>query len=174
MADCCRIATREQSTDTGSLQEPDNRQRFCDKRRHLRRHRRLHYRSGNVVVGIEYDMSWTNNSGSAFDLQPFDPNAPNTTNENCVNTLCARAGMVQDRWLSYVTASGALAGTKVSVCNTPGCASDSATRLGRTVGAGLKYALVGNWTLKAEYLFSSTTSILQSPRQKGLSWSRAT
>jgi outer membrane immunogenic protein len=51
------------------------------------------YRSGNVVVGIEYDVSWTNKSGSAFDLQPFDPNAPNTTNENCVNTLCARAGM---------------------------------------------------------------------------------
>jgi outer membrane immunogenic protein len=54
-----------------------------------------------------------------------------------------------------VTASGALAGTKVSVCNTLGCASDSATRLGWTVGAGLEYALVGNWTLKAEYLFSS-------------------
>jgi outer membrane immunogenic protein len=95
------------------------------------------YRSGNVVVGIEYDMSWTNKSGSAFDLQPFDPNAPNTTNENCVNTLCARAGMTQDRWLSYVGASGALAGTNVSLCNTLGCASHSATRLGRTVGAGL-------------------------------------
>jgi len=104
----------------------------------------------------------------------FDPNALKTTNENCINTLCARAGMPQDRWLSYVTVSGARAGMNVSVCNTLGCASDSATRLGWTVGAGVEYALVGNWTLKAEYLFSSTTSILQSPRQKGLSWSRAT
>jgi opacity protein-like surface antigen len=40
-------------------------------------------------------------------------------------------------------ASGALAGTNVSLCNTLGCASDSATRLGWTVGAGLEYALVG-------------------------------
>jgi opacity protein-like surface antigen len=42
----------------------------------------------------------------------------------------------------FCGANGALAGTNVSLRNTLGCASDSATRLGWTVGAGLEYALV--------------------------------
>jgi len=57
MADCCRIPTREQSTDTGSLQEPTIVSDFATSGVIYGGTDGCNYRSGNVVVGIEYDMS---------------------------------------------------------------------------------------------------------------------
>lgn len=111
--------------------------------------------SGNFVLGIEDDMSWGNASGGAFDLPPtFDPNTFSQTNETWIDTLRVRVGIPWDRWLGYVTGGVAFAGTSVSVCNTIGCVNDSATRYGWTVGAGVEYALMGQWTVKAEYLYA--------------------
>ena len=36
-----------------------------------------------------------------------------------------------------------------------GCASQSATRHGWTIGAGVEYALIDQWTLKVEYLYAN-------------------
>lgn len=113
------------------------------------------YQTGSFVLGIEDDMSWTNTSGGAFDLPPFDPNTFSQTNENWIDTLRLRAGMPWDRWLGYVTGGAAFAGTSVNVCNTLGCVSDSATRIGWTAGAGIEYALMGRWSVKVEYLYAN-------------------
>lgn len=113
------------------------------------------YQSGNVVLGIEDDISWTNKSGSSYDLPPFDPNTVSKTNENWIDTLRMRLGMPWDRWLGYVSGGAAFAGTSVSVCNTLGCVNDSATRYGWTAGAGVEYALMGAWMLKVEYLYAN-------------------
>jgi len=54
-----------------------------------------------------------------------------------------------------VTGGAAFAGIGVSVCNTLGCVNDSASRIGWTAGAGVEYALMGQWTLKVEYLYAN-------------------
>ncbi len=112
------------------------------------------YQRGNFVLGLEDDMSWTNMSGSTFDLPPFDPSTVSATKENWIDTLRARAGIAWDRWLGYVTGGAAFAGTSVSVCNALGCAGGSRTRAGWTLGAGVEYALLDHWSVKLEYLFA--------------------
>ena len=37
------------------------------------------YQFSNIVIGVEGDASWTNKSGSAHDLAPFNINAISTT-----------------------------------------------------------------------------------------------
>lgn len=112
------------------------------------------YQTGIFVLGIEDDMSWTDKSGSAFDVPPFDPFVLSSTNENWIDTLRTRAGIARDQWLGYVTGGAAFAGTNVSVCNTLGCVNGSGTRVGWTIGAGVEYAVIDNWTLKVEYLYA--------------------
>jgi outer membrane immunogenic protein len=112
------------------------------------------YQSGNIVWGVENDMSWTNKRGSAFDLAPFDPNTLSETRENWIDTLRGRVGVASDRWFGYLTAGAAFAGTSVNICNTIACVGDSKTRAGWTVGGGAEYALIDNWTLKVEYLYA--------------------
>ena len=64
--------------------------------------------------------------------------------------------------MAYVT--GGLALTRLGVSNsfsdnvplgagTAGSANASATKAGWVVGGGLEYALIKNWSIKAEYLF---------------------
>ncbi len=113
------------------------------------------YQTGSFVFGIENDLSWSNLNGSAFDVPPFDPNTVSATNQNWIDSLRGRAGLAWDRWLGYVTGGTAFAGTSVSVCNTLACASNSKTRAGWTIGAGVEYELIGNWTLKVEYLYAN-------------------
>jgi outer membrane immunogenic protein len=52
--------------------------------------------------------------------------------------------------MPYVTAGGAFGDIRAS---TPGFAGGSASKAGWTVGGGLEFALGGNWTAKAEYLY---------------------
>jgi outer membrane immunogenic protein len=113
------------------------------------------YQTGGVVFGIENDFSWSNLNGSAYDTPPFDPNTVSATSQNWLDTLRGRAGIAWDRWLGYLTGGAAFAGTGVSVCNTIACVSDSKTRTGWIVGAGVEYELIGNWTLKVEYLYAN-------------------
>ena len=61
-----------------------------------------------------------------------------------------RLGYAADRFLPYVTGGAAFGNIQAS---TPGFAGSSTTNLGWTVGAGIEFALAGNWTAKAEYLY---------------------
>jgi outer membrane immunogenic protein len=115
--------------------------------------------SGNFVFGVENDISWTNASGSAFDLPPFDPNTLSSTKQNWIDTLRGRAGIGWDRWLGYVTAGAAFTGTSISVCNAFGCIDDAKNRIGWTVGAGVEYAVIDNWTVKVEYLYAGFPAV---------------
>jgi outer membrane immunogenic protein len=110
---------------------------------------------GNFVFGVENDLSWTNASGSVFDVPPFDPFSVSQTQQNWLDTLRGRAGIGWDRWLGYVTGGVAFTGTDVSVCNAFGCADEGKTRTGWTIGAGVEYAVLENWTVKVEYLYAN-------------------
>jgi outer membrane immunogenic protein len=111
--------------------------------------------SGIFVFGVENDMSWTNTVGSAYDVPPFDPTTLSQTKMNWIDTLRGRAGITYDRWFGYVTGGAAFAGTNISVCNASGCVGDSKNRTGWTVGAGVEYEMIDNWTLKVEYLYAN-------------------
>ncbi len=108
------------------------------------------------VIGIEDDFSWTNKTGSAFDLLPFNTASLNTMRENWLDTLRGRIGYSSAGWLFYVTGGAAFASTTVTVLNLldGNSVSDSSNRTGWTAGGGIEWAFLPNWSLKAEYLFA--------------------
>jgi outer membrane immunogenic protein len=121
------------------------------------------YQTGHLVIGIEGDASWTNKSGSANDIAPFNLTTVNTLKERWFDTVRGRIGYAWDRVLVYATAGGAFAGTNLRVTDILGnSAFDSQTRSGWTAGVGIEYAFLDNWSVKLEYLhadFGSKTYI---------------
>lgn len=115
------------------------------------------YQTGAWVFGVEGDGSWGTVKGNSIDLQ--NPTVFDTElKERWLATARARVGYSWDRALVYVTGGGAWAGTTFSfpcLGPIPGCAlfTTSKTVSGWTVGLGLEYALVNNWTLKGEWLY---------------------
>jgi outer membrane immunogenic protein len=109
------------------------------------------YQVSNWVFGIENDFSWTNTSGTANDLAPFNTASTNLVSEKWLDTLRGRVGITWDRALFYGTGGAAFANTSVNVCSTL-CVGDSKTRTGWVAGAGVEYAVWQNISLKLEYL----------------------
>ena len=61
-----------------------------------------------------------------------------------------RAGYAIDRWLPYVTGGLAVGDISATVAGLPG---GSITTAGWTLGAGLEVGIIGNVSVKAEYLY---------------------
>jgi outer membrane immunogenic protein len=104
------------------------------------------YQIGHVVVGAEGDIDWsdingTTTNGCAAGCQ---------TSDSWLSTVRARLGYAADRFLPYVTGGAAFGDISAS---RPGFAGSSTTNAGWTVGAGIEFAIAGNWTAKAEYLY---------------------
>jgi outer membrane immunogenic protein len=109
------------------------------------------YQVSNWVFGIENDISWTDKSGTANDLPPFNTAATNHVSEKWLDTLRGRVGVTWDRALFYGTGGVAFASQSVDICNLV-CVSDTKTRTGWVAGAGIEYAAWDNVSLKLEYL----------------------
>jgi outer membrane immunogenic protein len=105
------------------------------------------YQINRVVVGGEGDIDWSGIRGSTTTL---GCPAGCTASDSWLATVRARLGYAADRFMPYVTGGGAFGNINAS---TPGLAGGSATNAGWTIGAGLEFAIAGNWTAKAEYLF---------------------
>jgi outer membrane immunogenic protein len=104
------------------------------------------YQYGRAVIGAEGDIDWSGMKGSttagcATGCQ---------TSDSWLSTVRARLGYAADRFLPYVTGGAALGDISAS---RPGFAGGSTTNAGWTVGAGIEFAIAGNWTAKAEYLY---------------------
>jgi outer membrane immunogenic protein len=111
------------------------------------------YEVNNWVFGVENDISWTNISGSAPDMLPFNLRGVSHTNEKWLDTLRGRVGFAWEHALLYGTGGAAFAGTDANICNTlAACFSNSQTRTGWVAGAGIEYAMWDNVSLKLEYL----------------------
>jgi outer membrane immunogenic protein len=116
------------------------------------------------VIGAEGDVSWTNKSGIANEIPPFNTTATIAVKERWIDTVRGRLGYkfgAQDQFLLYVTGGGAFVGVTATTC-VPGvfCASASNTMAGWTVGGGGEWAIwpatpsPHNWlSLKIEYLY---------------------
>jgi outer membrane immunogenic protein len=104
------------------------------------------WQTGNVVLGIEGDLDWSNLKGTA--TSTLCPNGCSTS-DTWLSTVRGRVGYSFDRIMPYVTGGLAVGDIRAS---TPGFSGDSSTNAGWTVGGGVEFALPGNWTAKAEYL----------------------
>ena len=109
------------------------------------------YQTGSIVWGIEGDFDWSN----IKDEVTCAPGVLCGTQLNWLATLRGRVGYAFDRWLPYIT-GGAAYGNVEATLNVPFVgftASSSSNQLGWTIGAGLEYAFMGNWSAKLEYLY---------------------
>jgi outer membrane immunogenic protein len=110
--------------------------------------------NNNVVIGIENDISWTNNKGTAGYIAPFSP-LTNTAqaSQSWLYTVRGRLGYAWDRWMVFGTGGVAFTDEDMQLCNVAfGCGSQSKTVSGWTAGGGVEYAFTGNWSAKLEYL----------------------
>jgi outer membrane immunogenic protein len=128
------------------------------------------------VAGFEADLQWANLNSTVSLPGPNDRSRIMTASEKLdwLGTVRGRVGVTpSERALIYVTgglayghANLSTALTRVSLatgantCVVPGggannCENGSVTdtKVGWTIGGGLEWAMIGNWSLKAEYLY---------------------
>jgi outer membrane immunogenic protein len=115
------------------------------------------YQVGSWVLGIEGDIDWSGVKGDVSCVA-----AVTCTTENpWLGTIRGRVGYAFDRWLPYITGGGAYGNIKASASVPIAGAALSASKsnFGWTVGAGLEYAFLGNWSAKIEYLYVDLGSV---------------
>ena len=105
------------------------------------------WQAGSMVYGFEGDFNWSMMKGDA----PCGIATCETEN-TWLGTARLRVGYAFDRFLPYLTGGGAFGDIKANNTN-PGFGTASATKFGWTLGGGLEYAFLGNWTVKGEYLY---------------------
>ena len=111
------------------------------------------------VWGFEVDSQWANIGKDRTLTGNLIGNATATASYNVdyFGTARLRLGYAWDRAMFYTT--GGLAwgtqsiGVDAAVNGLTGSAEASNSHLGWTVGAGLEWALLDNWTAKVEYLY---------------------
>ena len=98
---------------------------------------------GQLVVGAEGDIdaSWIKGTDSTGCCQ---------TKNDWLATTRARLGFAFDRWMPFVTGGAAFGDVKMNALG----ASQTATKVGWTAGAGLEYAFRGAWSARVEYLYA--------------------
>ncbi|MBI2716681.1 MAG: porin family protein [Rhizobiales bacterium] len=103
------------------------------------------YQMGQVVLGLEGDIDWSNirGSGTCAGLSC-------SVRNNWLGTVRGRLGYAIDRVMPYVTGGAAFGDIKTSVA---GFGDSSTTKAGWTVGGGIEAAIAGPWTAKVEYLY---------------------
>jgi outer membrane immunogenic protein len=104
------------------------------------------YQVGQLVWGVEGDIDWSNIKGTT---NTFCGLGCQTSN-SWLATARGRLGYAADRFMPYVTGGAAFGDIRAS---TPGFGGNTTTNIGWTLGGGVEFALGGNWTAKAEYLY---------------------
>ena len=103
----------------------------------------FNYQLGNnVVIGVEADLQGSGIKDTAYGFE---------SKLDYFGTVRARVGYAFDTVLPYVT--GGFAYGNVKINNELLDWSESTTQTGWTIGAGVEYAFLPNWTVKAEYLY---------------------
>ena len=119
----------------------------------------VNYQFSNIVLGAEWDFDWT--SLDATGNGRFVPGVgtlQGSANTRWISTLAARFGVVLNNGvLLYGKAGGAWVDNHATITNLNNGASISASNRnsGWVVGAGVEWAIAGNWSAKLEYDFSN-------------------
>ncbi|MBN8940831.1 MAG: porin family protein [Rhizobiales bacterium] len=107
--------------------------------------------SPNFLVGVEADITYNTASGRAF--VATEP-AYVTARSNFAGSLRARAGVVVDRALFYVTGGLALGNPSQRWVEASGAAwKADGFRAGYVVGVGTEYMVSTQWTVRLEALY---------------------
>src|SRR5690606_12028255 len=117
------------------------------------------YQAGPAVFGIETDFQGSGISksfGPTVLAGPLFGTFNGTDKLKWFGTLRGRLGYAADRVLLYVTGGLAYANnsfefTGVDLVGNNFTISDSTTKTGYVLGAGVEWAVAGSWTVKAEY-----------------------
>jgi high affinity Mn2+ porin len=109
-----------------------------------------HQFSNRVVLGIEADASF----GSPLDAPRLVP-APFNATIDYLSTVHGRAGYAFGRWMPYVTGGFAWGHTHVNINDPAGNAFGDPGQIqtGWTAGAGIEFAVSGNWSASLEYQY---------------------
>jgi high affinity Mn2+ porin len=102
----------------------------------------------HVVLGVEADASF----GSPLDAPRLMP-APFNSTIDYVGTLRGRVGYARGIWMPYLTGGFAWGHAHININDDP---TTIASRVGNyqtgwTAGAGVEFAVSGNWSAKLEY-----------------------
>jgi outer membrane immunogenic protein len=105
---------------------------------------------GQFVYGLEGDGDWSDLKGTSH--VAGCALTPCQTKNDFLATARGRVGIAMDRWMPYATGGLAVGNIHATA---PGFTGINKTNAGWTAGGGLEFALAGNWTAKAEYLFAN-------------------
>lgn len=107
--------------------------------------------TGLWVWGLEGDVDWSDMKGSVDCL-----GGTCETKNDWLGTARLRLGFAGwNNWLAYLTGGAAFGDVKAT---NAGLISASKTKFGWTVGLGIEYAFLGNWSAKLEYLYADLGS----------------
>lgn len=126
----------------------------------------FNYQFSNIVLGVEWDFDGTSldatGDGRFVRGVGFLQGSANT---RWVSTLAARFGVALNNMLLYGKAGGGWVDNNATVTNLTTGASISASNRnsGWLVGAGVEWALAGNWSTKLEYNFLHLDSLTFGP-----------
>jgi outer membrane immunogenic protein len=115
------------------------------------------YQFGHFVLGTEVDFSWADVKGDQTSaLLGGFASVSRTSKATWMGTATTRLGYAWDRVLVYSKIGAAWAhfdyNDNLSILGTSVYNSGaSETRSGWTVGTGIEWAFLGNWSVKAEY-----------------------
>jgi outer membrane immunogenic protein len=121
----------------------------------------------SLVLGVEGNLDWADIHGSSTCIS--NPTLTCRSKLDSMFTATGRLGYAFGPALLYAKGGGAWTRDKYTVSNLAGGAlveSGSATRDGWTVGAGLEYMFMPNWSAKIEYDyydFGNKTTTLVAP-----------
>jgi outer membrane immunogenic protein len=104
------------------------------------------YQMGAIVWGLEGDLDWSDIRGST--RRAFCGGTCTTRNQ-WLGTGRLRVGYAFDRWLPFVTGGAAFGDIKA----TSPVGSTTTTEIGWTLGAGVEWAFLHNFSGKVEYLY---------------------
>jgi outer membrane immunogenic protein len=106
------------------------------------------FQTGTWVWGIEGDLDYAALKGSAT-----CGGGSCETKDSWLGTVRGRLGYAGwNNWLPYIT--GGLAMGDIKASSTATGLTASKTRLGWTLGLGVEYAMMTNWSVKLEYLYA--------------------
>jgi outer membrane immunogenic protein len=129
-----------------------------------------------IVFGLEADFQGSGQKGDGSFTVPFPGTFTNKL--DWFGTVRGRVGYAFDRWLPYVTGGWAYGHGSIDA-SAPGVGAGSVsnTYSGWTVGGGLEYAFLNNWSAKIEYLyvdFGNGPSVTLAPSASVLSGGKLT
>ena len=105
------------------------------------------YQYGAVVFGAEGDIDWSGIRGTTNTGAGCTTGC--TSSDSWISTVRGRLGYGADRFMPYVTGGAAFGNIDASRLGI----TTATTNAGWTLGAGIEFAIAGNWSAKAEYLY---------------------